>query len=371
MTFCGTSLRPTNLDLNAKELTVDLKLFAPQTMTLDPEILSQVFSNLLSNAEKYAPGSHLSIESQQSENTLTVSVRDSGPGIERSKRQSIFEPFVRLEDRTTEGRQRNRHRPIHRSRPRSSTWRRSRAGFLRLGSCLYLHPQGTLMKILIVEDDTLTREGLAELLQREGYTIAQANNGSEGLLRYREFNPDLVCLDVMMPEMSGYDVCREIRKTDLHLPVVFITAKSEEIDTVVGLELGADDYIAKPFGKQEVLARIRALIRRANLQSKPSGKSYRFIMDDLEIVPDELRAYRDSQSYDLSPRDIAILEHLFQNRGRVVDRDSLFDAAWGSNYMPNSRSLDQHISQLRKRIEKDPKVPTIIKTVHGAGYRFE
>ena len=227
------------------------------------------------------------------------------------------------------------------------------------------------MKILIVEDDTLTREGLAELLQREGYTIAQANNGSEGLSRYRDFNPDLVCLDVMMPEMSGYDVCREIRKTDLHLPVVFITAKSEEIDTVVGLELGADDYIAKPFGKQEVLARIRALIRRANLQSKPSGKSYRFIMDDLEIVPDELRAYRDSQSYDLSPRDIAILEYLFQNRGRVVDRDSLFDAAWGSNYMPNSRSLDQHISQLRKRIEKDPKVPTIIKTVHGAGYRFE
>lgn len=227
------------------------------------------------------------------------------------------------------------------------------------------------MKILIVEDDALTREGLAELLEREGYAVNQARNGKEGLSLYRDCKPDLVCLDVMMPEMSGYDVCREIRKSDLHLPVVFITAKSEEIDTVVGLELGADDYIAKPFGKQEVLARIRALIRRANLQSKPEGKSYRFIMDDLEIVPDELRAYRDETTYDLSPRDIAILEFLFQNRGRVVDRDSLFDAAWGSNYMPNSRSLDQHISQLRKRIESDPKNPTIIKTVHGAGYRFE
>lgn len=227
------------------------------------------------------------------------------------------------------------------------------------------------MKILIVEDDTLTREGLAELLMREGYAVIQAKDGTEGLKRYRESQPDLVCLDVMMPEMSGYDLCREIRKTNLHLPLIFITAKSEEIDTVVGLELGADDYIAKPFGKQEVLARIRALIRRAKLQGRPAGKSYRFIMDDLEIVPDELRAYRDSVTYDLSPRDIAILEHLFQNRGRVVDRDSLFDVAWGSNYMPNSRSLDQHISQLRKRIEEDPKHPTIIKTVHGAGYRFE
>ena len=227
------------------------------------------------------------------------------------------------------------------------------------------------MKILIVEDDTLTREGLSELLEREGYAVTQARNGTEGLALYQECNPDLVCLDVMMPEMSGYDVCREIRKSDLHLPVVFITAKSEEIDTVVGLELGADDYIAKPFGKQEVLARIRALIRRANLKSKPAGKSYRFIMDDLEIVPDELRAYRGSKSFDLSPRDISILEFLFQNRGRVVDRDSLFDVAWGSNYMPNSRSLDQHISQLRKRIEADPKNPTIITTVHGAGYRFE
>jgi DNA-binding response OmpR family regulator len=227
------------------------------------------------------------------------------------------------------------------------------------------------MKILVVEDDSLTREGLSELLLREGYTVEQAKDGADGLRQFKEFQPDLVCLDVMMPNMSGYDLCREIRKTNTRVPLIFITAKSEEIDTVVGLELGADDYIAKPFGKQEVLARVRALIRRAKLQAKPEGKSYRFTMDELEIVPDELRAYRGPEVHDLSPRDIAILEHLFQNRGRVIDRDSLFDAAWGSNYLPNSRSLDQHISQLRKRIEKDPKNPAIIKTVHGAGYRFE
>jgi len=227
------------------------------------------------------------------------------------------------------------------------------------------------MKILIVEDDPHTRAGLAEILKREGFDTCTAKDGKEGLQAYLTEAPQLICLDVMMPGMSGYDVCREIRKHNATVPVIFITAKSEEIDTVVGLELGADDYITKPFGKQEVLARIRALIRRSRLHSEPEKKNYRFRMNGLEVVPDELRAYRDGVSIDLSPRDIAILECLYQNQGRVIDRDQLFDAAWGSHYLPNSRSLDQHISQLRKRIESDPKNPTIIQTVHGVGYRFE
>lgn len=227
------------------------------------------------------------------------------------------------------------------------------------------------MKILLVEDDALTREGLAELLSREGFEIEQARNGSEGLIAFKRQNPHLVCLDVMMPGMSGYDLCREIRKLNQTIPLIFITAKSEEIDTVVGLELGADDYIAKPFGKQEVLARIRALLRRTRLTDEPNGDNFSFTMGDLRIVPDELRAFRGNQMFDLSPRDIAILKLLHDHQGKVVDRDMLFDAAWGSSYFPNSRTLDQHISQLRKRIETDPRHPLIIKTVHGAGYRFE
>lgn len=227
------------------------------------------------------------------------------------------------------------------------------------------------MKILIVEDDAYTREGLAEILRREGFGIFVAGDGNQGMESFREHCPDLICLDVMMPGKSGFDLCREIRKANAQVPIIFITAKSEEIDTVVGLELGADDYITKPFGKQEVLARIRALLRRSILSTKRESKSYRFIMKDLEVVPDEMRAYRNGVAIDLVPRDITILEHLFQNRGRVVDRDSLFDVAWGLDYQPSSRSLDQHISQLRKRIEADPHQPEIIKTVHGAGYRFE
>ncbi len=227
------------------------------------------------------------------------------------------------------------------------------------------------MKILVVEDDPLTREGLSEILRREGYEVDQAEDGQQGLKKVTSFKPDLICLDVMMPSLSGYDLCREIRKTNDHVPIVFITAKSEEIDTVVGLELGADDYIVKPFGKQEVLARIRALIRRSALGHGQASVNNHFTMDDLEIAPDELRAFRGEEIYDLSTRDVLILKHLHENRGCVVDRDSLFDVAWGENYFPNSRSLDQHLSQLRKRIERDPKNPVIIQTVHGAGYRFE
>ncbi len=227
------------------------------------------------------------------------------------------------------------------------------------------------MKILIVEDDAYTREGLAEIIRREGFQALLAADGNQGMEAFREQNPDLICLDVMMPGKSGFDLCREIRRANAQVPIIFITAKSEEIDTVVGLELGADDYITKPFGKQEVLARIRALLRRSMLNNKRESKPYRFVMKDLEVVPDEMRAYRNGVAIDLGPRDITILEYLFQNQGRVVDRDSLFDAAWGLDYQPNSRSLDQHISQLRKRIETDPHQPGIIKTVHGAGYRFE
>jgi DNA-binding response OmpR family regulator len=228
------------------------------------------------------------------------------------------------------------------------------------------------MKILIMEDDPHTREGLAEVLNREGFETRTAENGVIGLDLFNAWAPDLVCLDIMMPTKSGYDVCRDIRRKDEHTPIMFITAKSEEIDTVVGLELGADDYISKPFGRQEILARIRALLRRTRpaIEGK-RAPSFRFTMHDLLIIPDELRAWRDGAPIELNPRDVAILEHLYQHQGRVVDRDSLFDAAWGASYLPNSRTLDQHISQLRKRIERDPGEPKIIRTVHGAGYRFE
>jgi len=227
------------------------------------------------------------------------------------------------------------------------------------------------MKVLIAEDDAMTRAGLMEILEREGYLPIGAADGEEALRLYHTERPDFVCLDIMMPGLSGYDVCRKLREQDPVLPIIFISAKSEEIDKVLGLELGADDFIMKPFGVREVVARVRAVTRRYMLLQKQPEYEGSFYLGDLEVMPSELRAHRSGETYDLSLRDVCILRTLFRNRGKVVKRDQLFDTCWGQHYLPNSRSLDQHISQLRKRIERDPKSPQIIHTVHGHGYRFE
>jgi DNA-binding response OmpR family regulator len=227
------------------------------------------------------------------------------------------------------------------------------------------------MKILVAEDDVHTREGLREILQGEGYLVQTAANGKEALAQYVAFHPDLVCLDIMMPDVSGYDVCREIRRDSRKTPVLFISAKSEEIDKVVGLEMGADDYIVKPFGVKEVVARVRAVMRRAQPDASAMQEPHSFQMKDLLVVPAELRVYRNRKPIDISARDMKILQYFQENRGKVVDRDTLMNACWGMNYLPESRALDQHLSQLRKRIEKDPANPAIIRTVHGAGYRYE
>ena len=228
------------------------------------------------------------------------------------------------------------------------------------------------MKVLIAEDDLHIGEGLREVLEAEGYTALLASDGEQALVMFQSQRPQLVLLDIMMPKRDGYAVCREIRRVDNEVPVIFISAKSEEIDRVIGLELGADDYIMKPFGVREVVARIRAVTRRTLArQPTPELASNSVWIGDLELFPSQLRARRGETQIDLSLRDVKILQYLLQHKGQVVDRDSLFNQCWGRDYFPNSRTLDQHISKLRKLIELDPKAPTIIGTVHGVGYRYE
>jgi DNA-binding response OmpR family regulator len=227
------------------------------------------------------------------------------------------------------------------------------------------------MKILIAEDDDNTREALHEVLTMEGFDVITASDGDQAMDFYRVEHPDFVCLDVMMPGMNGYDVCKQIRRTNEAVPILFLTAKSEEIDTVLGLELGADDYMTKPFGVKEITARIRAIMRRTAGRTQGGDEEEDFQMDDLRVVPSELRAYRNGTEIQLSPRDLKVLNLLHRRRGKVVDRNTLADEVWGVDYFPESRALDQHISQLRKRVEKEPSQPRIIRTVHGAGYRFE
>lgn len=233
------------------------------------------------------------------------------------------------------------------------------------------------MKILIAEDDPNLRAGLVDLLTLEGIDCIVAEDGESAWQAFTEAAPDLCLFDVMMPRLDGLDLCRRIRARDSHTPILLLSARGAEIDRVIGLEIGADDYIAKPFSARELVARIKAGLRRAKAaqpgpaESAVSGPPARLRMGDLEIDREALRAFRSGQSIDLAPRELAILQALLARKGKAVSRDDLFDAAWGRDYMPNSRALDQYVSGLRRKIEIDPAHPRIIKTVHGVGYRYD
>ncbi|CNK40489.1 response regulator transcription factor [Yersinia alsatica] len=227
------------------------------------------------------------------------------------------------------------------------------------------------MKILIAEDNAHIRNGLMEVLAHEGYHPIAAENGVQALALYRQQQPDFIILDIMMPELDGYKVCREIRKHNWQIPIVFLSAKDEEIDRVIGLELGADDYISKPFGIHEMRARIKTIARRCLREAPLSEEDAGFPFGDLTVIPNELCATRAEQRVELSLREVNILRYLYQHKNRVVTRDMLFDAVWGYDHLPQSRTLDQHISKLRKTIELDPVNPVLIRTVHGIGYRYQ
>ena len=194
-------------------------------------------------------------------------------------------------------------------------------------------------------------------------------DGAAALARHAEARPDLVILDVMIPEKSGYDVCREIRRTDPVTPVIMLTAKGEEIDKVVGLELGADDYIVKPFGVNELLARIRAVLRRGRPKEDTRG-GLPLEFGDVRIDPRTLRGSKADRSFAVSRRELGLLRLFTSREGEVLDRDTLMDEVWGVRYEGTTRTLDQHVALLRKKIEDDPAHPRHITTVHGSGYRF-
>ncbi|GAA5129819.1 response regulator transcription factor [Luteolibacter yonseiensis] len=222
------------------------------------------------------------------------------------------------------------------------------------------------MTILIAEDDPVTREAVKELLEADGHHVIAAKNGLEAIATWKSQRPDIVLLDIMMPGASGYEVCRAIRSGDRRTPVVFLSAKSEEVDVVLGLELGADDFLRKPFGKHELLARVRAVLRR--LEEPAAGEMMAF--GPWRIHPKRLVAEKDGIRIELTVREVKVIQILTRRRGEVVSRDELLNACWGLEYYPESRTLDQHILNLRKKIEDDPSRPVLIETVRGAGYRF-
>jgi len=230
------------------------------------------------------------------------------------------------------------------------------------------------MKILIVEDDVNLRSGLQDLLMLENYQVITANDAESGFTCFQKQKPDFCILDVMLLNPNdGFTLCKRIRQTDNKISILMLSARSEEIDRVLGFECGADDYLPKPFGPRELIARIKAISRRSliALPNNSLEKHGFFTMNDIKIDTDTQRAYRADEIIELTKRDVQILRLLHDNVGAVVSRNELFDYCWGREFMPNSRSLDQYISTLRRKLEPTPNVAPIIKTVRGVGYRFD
>ncbi len=234
-----------------------------------------------------------------------------------------------------------------------------------------------MKRILVAEDEAAIREGLVDLFESEGYAVTAVADGEAAVAAWKEGGIDLALLDIMMPRMSGYDACREIRKTDSILPVVFLSAREEEIDKVLGLELGADDYVVKPFGVRELVARVKAALRRSGGETLPRagvGPTQPFSFGECTVDPlrftVDLARDGSVERRELSSREVDLLRFFFANPETVHTRDALLERFWGVAYGGTTRTLDQHIAKLRQKIERDPANPRHILTVHGAGYRF-
>jgi DNA-binding response OmpR family regulator len=221
--------------------------------------------------------------------------------------------------------------------------------------------------VLIVEDDEAMSVALRDGFSYEGYTVQLARDGEEGLRLASSKPPDLMILDVMLPRMTGLDVCKRLRSNGSAVPIIMLTARGQEIDKVLGLKIGADDYVTKPFGFMELMARAEALLRRAGARR---AAPERLCFGDVEIDLARHQATRAGRPLELSPREYRLLQHFAAHRGEVVTREKLLDSVWDYNAIPFTRTVDMHIAKLRKKIESDPHDPKFLLTVHRIGYKF-
>ncbi len=230
-------------------------------------------------------------------------------------------------------------------------------------------------KILIVEDDQTLLEVLKYNLAREGYDVITAVDGAQALDAAELHRPDLVILDIMLPSLDGLEVCRILRKKGMTVPILMLTARTDEVDKLMGLELGADDYMTKPFSMRELLARVRAMLRRVEMAQREAASGHEapppIAVGDLEIDTGRHRVSLSGVPIALSPKEFELLSFLASNRGQVFSRDVLLDRVWGYEYVGDTRTVDVHIRWLRQKIETDPSNPTYLLTVRGVGYRFE
>jgi DNA-binding response OmpR family regulator len=226
-------------------------------------------------------------------------------------------------------------------------------------------------QILLVEDDADIADLLELHLTDEGYEVDAVDDGDEGLERALACSYDLIILDIMLPGTDGFDICRRLRQEKCHIPILMVTAKTEEVDKVLGLELGADDYITKPFSIREVLARVKAMFRRVEVdQEQPADDDSPITFDTLVIEPNKRKVTAEGTTVDLTSKEYELLLLFARNPGRAYSRQELLDEVWGYQYSGYSHTVNTHINRLRNKIEPDPSSPQYVKTVWGVGYRF-
>lgn len=229
-------------------------------------------------------------------------------------------------------------------------------------------------KVLVVDDEPTLLQTVRAYLEQEGYEVRTAQNGQSALQEARAFMPDLVVLDIMLPQLDGLEVLRRLRRGDVvpalrDVYVIMLTARADEMDRVVGLELGADDYVTKPFSPRELVARVKASLRRVG-GAEESERS-QFVFQHLRVDPEARMVWRDGQEVELTPIEFDLLHALVRHAGRVLSREQLVEQVWGVDYYGDERVVDVHIGRLRKKIEEDPAEPELVNTVWGMGYRFE
>ena len=232
-------------------------------------------------------------------------------------------------------------------------------------------------RILVVDDEKSIVTLLKYNLEQAGFSVITAFDGEEGLQTVVEQKPDLVVLDLMLPKLDGIEVCKQLRQLKVNVPILMLTAKDDEFDKVLGLELGADDYLTKPFSPREVVARIKAILRRAQQQAPIAEQGVQedqqpsLIIGELKVYPDRYEALFNDELLELTPKEFELLVYLSRNKGRVLTRDQLLSAVWNYDFVGDSRIVDVHISHLREKIEKDTRKPLYIKTIRGHGYKLE
>ncbi|WP_040229141.1 response regulator transcription factor [Bhargavaea cecembensis] len=227
--------------------------------------------------------------------------------------------------------------------------------------------------ILVVDDERPILTLLEYNLEQAGFNVMTAADGQEGMDRAIADRPDLIVLDLMLPKMDGMDVCRSLRQQKVETPIIMLTAKSDELEKVLGLELGADDYMTKPFSPREVVARVKAVLRRTGRQPAVPGEEQEMVLKsgDLTVYPDRFEAYKAGKELEFTPKEFELLVHLMVNRNRVLSRDQLLSAVWNYDFAGDTRIVDVHISHLRDKIELNTRKPAFIKTIRGTGYKFE